>query len=104
MSGLSSAAMAHTAEIHLVLYKAGSIVGVFGERGTLYFEGKEYLLSIGGVSLGATIGASKAEFLGTASNLHEPSDFEGTYSAGEAGAAVSEAPKSPRFIIPEGPC
>jgi hypothetical protein len=90
---LSGAALAETAKIHLVLYKAGFIVGVSGGRGTLYFEGKKYPLSIGGVSLGATIGASKAELLGTASNLHDPSDIEGTYSAVEAGAAVAGGAK-----------
>ena len=85
----SSHAMAGTGTVHLVLYKAGFIVGVSGGKGTLYYQGKRYPLSIGGVSLGATIGASKAELIGTAYNLHDPSDVEGTYSAAEAGMAVA---------------
>ena len=50
--------------IDLTLYKAGFIVGGSGGSGTLKFKGKQYPVDIGGVSLGATIGVSKAELIG----------------------------------------
>ena len=74
--------------IELTLYKAGFIVGGSGGSGTLKFKGKQYPVDIGGVSLGATIGASKAELIGEVNNLKQPSDIEGTYSAVQAGVAV----------------
>jgi len=74
--------------IDLTLYKAGFIVGGSGGSGTLKFKGKQYPVDIGGVSLGATIGASKAELIGEVYNLKNASDIEGTYSAVQAGVAV----------------
>ena len=75
--------------IDLTLYKAGFIVGGSGGSGTLKFKGKQYPVDIGGVSLGATIGASKAELIGEVYNLKQPSDIEGTYTAVQAGVAVA---------------
>ena len=79
--------------IELTLYKAGFIVGGSGGKGTLKFNGKEYPLNIGGVSLGATIGLSKAELVGGVYNLKAPGDIEGTYSAGQASVAVAGGAK-----------
>lgn len=84
---LASAAPAGTIEI--TLYKAGFIVGGAGGSGTLKFKGKKYPVSIGGVSLGATIGVSKAELIGEVYNIKSPDDIEGTYVAGQAGVAVA---------------
>jgi hypothetical protein len=83
------AAAAPDGTIDLTLYKAGFIVGGSGGSGTLKFKGKQYPVSIGGVSLGATIGASKAELIGEVYNMKKPSDIEGTYSAVQAGVAVA---------------
>jgi len=88
---LASAAPSGT--IAFTLYKAGFIVGGSGGSGTLKFKGKQYPLSIGGVSLGATIGVSKAELIGEVFNLKNPSDIEGTYTAGQAGVAVAGGAK-----------
>jgi hypothetical protein len=85
-ANLASAAPDGT--IDLTLYKAGFIVGGSGGSGTLKFKGKQYPVDIGGVSLGATIGASKAELIGEVYNIKSPSDIEGTYSAAQAGVAV----------------
>jgi hypothetical protein len=85
----SLAAAAPNGTIALTLYKAGFIVGGSGGSGTLKFKGKQYPVDIGGVSLGATIGASKAELIGEVYNLKQPSDIEGTYSAVQAGVAVA---------------
>ena len=74
--------------IAFTLYKAGFVVGGSGGTGTLKFKGKNYPLNIGGVSLGATIGATKAELIGEVYNLKAPGDIEGAYVAGQASAAV----------------
>jgi hypothetical protein len=91
---LAWAAASHTAEaatgsIELKIVSAGFIVGAGGGGGVLVFEGKRYPLSVGGISAGASIGASSAELVGTASNLHEARDIEGVYSAISAGVAVA---------------
>ena len=85
----SLATAAPDGTIELTLYKAGFIVGGSGGDGTLKFKGKQYPVSIGGVSLGATIGVSKAELIGEVYNLKQPSDIEGVYSAVQAGVAVA---------------
>jgi hypothetical protein len=82
------AVAAPSGTIEFTLYKAGFIVGGSGGSGTLKFKGKKYPVSIGGISLGATIGVSKAELVGEVYNLKKPGDIEGTYGAGQAGVAV----------------
>jgi hypothetical protein len=84
----SLAVAAPDGTINLTLYKAGFIVGGSGGSGTLNFKGKQYPVDIAGVSLGATIGVSKAELIGEVYNLKNPSDIEGTYAAAQAGVAV----------------
>ena len=79
--------------IVLEIYKAGFIVGGSGGSGTLTYKGKKYPVSIGGVSLGATIGASKAELIGDVRNLKNVTDIEGVYTAMQAGAAVAGGTK-----------
>ena len=90
-ANLASAAPDGT--IELTLYKAGFIVGGSGGSGTLKFKGKQYPVNIGGVSLGATIGVSKAELIGEVYNMKQPSDIVGTYTAGQAGVAVAGGTK-----------
>ena len=82
-----------SAKIQFDVYKAGFVVGVSGGSGTLTFEGREYPISIGGVSLGATIGASKADFVGDVFNLSSAGDIEGIYSGGNAGVALAGGKK-----------
>ncbi len=88
-------AQARTGSVRIEIYKAGFIVGVSGGKGTLILAGKQYPLQIGGVSLGATIGASKAELIGNAYNLENPGDIAGTYTAIEASVAVAGGARSP---------
>jgi hypothetical protein len=90
-------AEARTGSVRIVIYKAGFIVGVSGGRGTLVLAGKQYPLRIGGVSLGATIGASRAELVGNAYNLVSPADIAGTYTAVEASVAVAGGGKVARL-------
>lgn len=90
---LASQASAADGTIELELYKAGLVVGASGGSGKLKFQGKEYPVKIGGVSLGATIGASKAELVGEVNNLKNVGDIEGIYTAGQAGLAVAGGDK-----------
>ena len=57
------------------------------------FQGKQYQLSVGGVSVGI-IGAAGADLVGTASNLRTAADIVGTYSAVSAGVAVAGGGKA----------
>jgi hypothetical protein len=83
-----------SAKIQFEIYKAGLVVGVSGGSGTLTYEGKDYPISIGGISLGATIGVSKAEFVGDVFNLSAPEDIEGVYSGAKAGLAIAGGAKT----------
>ena len=87
------AALAANGAVQIEIYKAGFIVGGSGGKGTLKFGGKNYPLDIGGVSLGATIGVTKAELVGQVLNIKQASDIEGVYSAGQAGYAVAGGSK-----------
>ena len=100
--GQQSAAMAADAKVHIYLYKAGFIVGVSGGKGTMTTEGKIYPLAIGGVSLGATLGLSKVELIGTAHNINDPSDIEGVYSGMGAGLAVAGGRRVARLTNSKG--
>jgi len=88
-SGAGTPTRAETGTVRIQVAKAGFIVGIGGGSGTLVFKGRQYPLSVGGLSLGATIGASKADFVGRAYNLHRASDIAGTYSA--VGGSVAAA-------------
>ncbi len=81
-------ATAQDARIRLQIVKAGLIVGVGGGSGTLFFRGRNYPLSISGLSIGATIGASATNLSGTVRNLKRPSDIAGQYSAVGGGGAI----------------
>jgi hypothetical protein len=89
-------------EIYITFVNAGFIVGVSGGSGTLVYQGKRYPLNIGGVSLGATFGASKAELSGTVQNLSKASDISGTYGATEAGYAVVSGRKTAKLKNTKG--
>lgn len=88
-TALASAAAGNSGRISFRLTRAGFIFGVGGGNGTLTFNGKRYPLSIGGISLGATIGIASADFVGRARHLRRASDVEGTYSAVGAGLAAA---------------
>jgi hypothetical protein len=88
--------------IEFELYKAGFIVGVSGGKGTLHFQGRSHPVTIGGVSVGATAGVSKAELVGEVENLHRLADIEGTYSAPQAGLALGGGRKITRLENSKG--
>ncbi len=82
-------AEAATGSIAIKIFSAGFIVGVSRGSGVLTFGGQQYPLAIGGISAGATIGASGTELVGTALHLHSVQDIEGVYSALGAGLSVA---------------
>jgi hypothetical protein len=93
LTGTPSGSYADTGSVRLKITKVGFIVGVGGGSGTLHFKGKNYRLSIGGVSAG-TIGMAGADLVGTASNLRTAADIAGTYSAVSAGVAIAGGAKA----------
>jgi len=86
--GISTSANAASGTIRFNVLKAGIVVGGSGGSGTLNFQGRNYPISIGGLSYGFTFGASQTEFRGRVSNIRRPSDVAGVYAAAAAGAAV----------------
>jgi hypothetical protein len=85
---IPASSRADTGSVEIVIRKAGFIMGAGGGRGTLTLRGRSYPLSITGISVGVTIGASKTKFTGQALHLQEPSDIAGTYTAASAGGAL----------------
>ena len=75
--------------VEITIFRAGFIVGGGGGNGILHFQGKGYNLSVGGVSLGATIGVARVEYVGEVQNLKNVKDIEGTYTAVTASAAAA---------------
>ena len=99
---LSSPSQAATCSIRLEIVKAGFIFGASGGGGTLNCGGRSYALSVGGVSIGATIGASQARLVGRAYNVRQPSDVEGVYGAAAASVAVVRGRGAVRLSNPKG--
>ena len=92
LTGAPSQSNADTGSVRLKVTKVGFIVGVGGGSGTLTFKGRNYRLSVSGVSAG-TIGVAGADLVGTATNLRVAQDIAGTYSAASAGLAVAGGAK-----------
>jgi hypothetical protein len=85
---LSLPSHAAVGTVRIKIVKAGFIVGVGGGNGVLHFEGRNYHLGIGGISVG-TIGAAGADLVGRAYNLHHAEDIAGTYTAVSGSIAVA---------------
>ena len=85
---LASAARADEGTIRISVVKAGWVIGGSGGNGVLNFHGRNYPLSIGGVSYGIVFGASQTDLRGRVSNIRRPSDVAGVYGAAGAGLAV----------------
>ena len=86
--GAVSVAHADSGTISIRIFKAGFVIGGSAGEGVLTFHGRSYPLSIGGLSYGFTFGASETRFHGTVSNINRPSDVNGVYGQGGAGAAI----------------
>src|SRR5262245_37783592 len=80
-----SAARADGGLIGFRVIKGGWIIGASGGSGTLYFHGRSYPVSIGGLSAGFLFGGSATDFRGTVSNIRSPYDVTGIYGAAGGG-------------------
>ena len=87
-ASVSSAAYADSGSIQFKVIKGGWVIGGSAGSGTLYFQGRAYPLSIGGISYGIVFGGSETWFRGSVSNIRRPSDVAGVYGAAGAGAAI----------------
>ena len=87
-SGLATAAYADVGSIRFNVVKAGFVIGGSAGSGAMIYHGRIDPLIIGGVSYCFTFGGSLTDFVGTVSNIRTPSDVNGIYVAGGAGAAV----------------
>src|SRR5262245_41282738 len=92
--GLSPAGYADSGSVTLTIFKAGWIIGGSGGSGTLYFRGRYYALSTGGLDYGLVFGGSKTVLHGTVSNIWRPSDVAGVYGAAGAGLAVGSGARA----------
>jgi hypothetical protein len=86
--GISSTAVADGGTIRITIFKAGWFIGGSAGGGVLFFRGRQYPLSIGGLSAGLVFGASETQFIGSVTNIFRPSDVAGVYGAAGAGAAI----------------
>jgi hypothetical protein len=89
-----SQARADDGVVRISFVKAGWIIGGSVGSGTMTFHGRTYRLSVGGISYGFTFGGSQTNLHGRVSNIYRPSDIEGVYGAGSAGAAVIRGPQA----------
>jgi len=94
LAGLGFATVAHadSGTISFKVIKGGWVIGGEGGSGTLFFHGRRYPISIGGLSYGIVFGASETFFHGTVSHIRSPYDVSGVYGAvGAGGAAIRGA-------------
>jgi hypothetical protein len=87
-AAMPSSSQAASGSVRLQITKASFVVGVSGGEGVLRFARRTYPLSVAGLSVGFSAGASQANLVGTVSNIRRASDVAGTYSAATAGAAL----------------
>jgi hypothetical protein len=99
---VSSAGLADSGRVRLTIYKAGWIIGGSGGGGTLYFNGRAYRLSTGGLDYGLVFGGSKTVLHGTVRNIRHPSDVAGVYGAAGAGLAVGRGARAIVLVNQKG--
>lgn len=87
-ASVASVAHADSGSIRISVLKGGWVFGASGGSGTLSFHGRQYGLSVGGLSAGFVFGASQTYLSGRVSNIRRPSDVTGVYGAAGAGLAV----------------
>ena len=85
---ISSAASADSGTIRISVVKGGWFIGANGGSGTLFFHGRRYPLSVGGVDAGLVFGLSQTTLAGRVLHIQRPSDVAGVYVAAGAGAAL----------------
>jgi hypothetical protein len=91
---LAPTARADVGTVRINFVKAGFVIGGAVGSGTLTFRGRNYPLSIGGLSYGLTFGGSQTYLRGRVSNIFRPQDIEGVYGAAGAGGTVIRGPQA----------
>jgi hypothetical protein len=91
---MSTTSYAGEGTVTLTIYKGGWVIGGSGGSGSLYFQGRYYPLSTGGLDYGLVFGGSKTVLHGRASNISQPSDVAGVYGAAGAGLAVGRGARA----------
>ena len=89
-AGFTQAAKHHGPDATLRL-KGGSVaagIGFSWGSGTLTYKGKDYPISVNGVSLGK-VGITGSSATGEVYNLKNLRDFDGHYNAGGAGMTIA---------------
>jgi lipid-binding SYLF domain-containing protein len=87
-------ASADSGIVRITFLKAGFVIGGAVGNGNLEFRGRMYRLSVGGLSYGFTFGGSQTLLRGRVSNINHPTDIEGVYAAGGAGATIGRGPQA----------
>jgi len=89
--GLSTVRAEDKAPDATLKLSAGSVaagIGVSWGSGTLTYKGKDYPISVTGLSVG-DVGVTKIEASGKVYDLKSIDDFDGNYTAGAVGATVA---------------
>ena len=84
LTGFTQAAEKPDATVRLTSKAVAAGVGFGWGKGTLTYKGKDYPISVNGLSLGK-VGISGASAYGEVYNLKKLQDFNGHYHAGGAG-------------------
>lgn len=74
-----------------ITFSGGSVaagIGYSWGSGTLTFQGKQYPLTVEGLSVGGTVGGASITASGDVYNLKSLDDFDGNYTAATAGITV----------------
>ena len=98
----ASHARADSGTVRLSFIKAGFIIGGSVGSGTLTFRGRQYPVSIGGISYGLTFGGSQTFLRGRVSNITRASDIEGVFGAAGAGGTIIRGPQAIALVNQRG--
>jgi hypothetical protein len=93
---------ADSGTVRLSVVKGGWFVGANGGGGTLYFHGRRYALTVGGLDAGLVFGLSHTTLRGRVLHIQRPSDITGVYGAAGAGAAVGAGTRLIRLANDKG--
>lgn len=88
-ASLCTGAKADTAHVSVLFTRAGLILSAGTGEGVLTLGEKRYPFTISGLSVGFTVGVSRARLSGQALHLRDPESIEGSYKAVGAGGALA---------------
>lgn len=101
-AGISVQAHADGGRVRLSVVKGGWFIGANGGGGVLYFHGRAYPLSVGGIDAGLVFGLSHTTLHGRVLHIYRPSDIAGVYGAAGAGATVGVGARVIQLVNDKG--